>query len=92
MRGILLDENGNIQVQNGTMAIGDNREQVACHSIAAFTGEYKHAPMLGGNAKRMIAGTVDPFWVGSMKRQLKQALIDVDSLRIKDGEIELKIK
>lgn len=92
MRGILVDENGNIQVQNGTMAIGDNREQVACHLITAFTGEYKHAPLMGGNAKRMIAGTADPFWTGSMKQQLKQALIDVDSLRVKDGVIELKIK
>lgn len=92
MRGILLDDNGNLQVQNGSLKIGDNMAQVAEHVIVAFTGEYKHAPLLGGNAKRMISGTPDPFWAGNMKRQLKQALVDVESLRVVEGVIELKIE
>ncbi|MDD4395693.1 MAG: hypothetical protein PHQ33_07395 [Bacteroidales bacterium] len=91
MRGIIVDDNGNLQVQNGTLKIGDNMAQVAQHLITAFTGEYKNAPLLGGNAKRMIAGNVDPFWTGNMKRQLKQALVNVESLRVIDNEIELTI-
>ena len=94
MKGILVDDNGNLMVSGGHLLIGDNREQVTQHLIAAFTGEYKHAPTLGGNARRMIAGTPDPFWAGNVKGQLKQCPIDVERLRVIDGggEVEIKTK
>ena len=92
MKGILVDDNGNLMVSGGHLLIGDNREQVTQHLIGAFTGEYKHAPTLGGNARRMIAGTEDPFWAGNVKSQLKQCHIEVERLRVVDGEIEVEIK
>ena len=92
MKGILVDDNGNLMVSGGHLLIGDNREQVTQHLIAAFTGEYKHAPTLGGNARRMIDGTEDPFWAGNVKSQLKQCHVEVERLRVVDGEIEVKIK
>ena len=64
MKGILVDDNGDLMISGGRLVIGDNRAQVAQHLIGAFAGEYKHAPMLGGNARNMIAGQPDPFWVG----------------------------
>lgn len=92
MKGILIDDDGNLVITGGHVSIGDNRAQCAQHLIGAFTGEYKHAPMLGGNIKRMIAGTPDPFWIGNMKSQLKAALIEVERLEIVNGNIELEIK
>jgi hypothetical protein len=77
MKGILVDDNGNLMVSGGHLLIGDNREQVTQHLIGAFTGEYKHAPTLGGNARRMISGTEDPFWAGNVKSQLKQCHVEV---------------
>lgn len=79
-------------VSGGHVAVGDNREQCARHLITAWTGEYKHAPMLGGNVRRMIAGGHDPFWAGRMKEQLKQCHIDVERLRVTDEDVEIRIK
>ena len=92
MKGILIDDDGNLVIKGEHVTIGDNRAQCAQHLIGAFTGEYKHAPMLGGNAKRMIAGTLDPFWVGNMKSQLKAAFIEVERIEVTDDGIVLEIK
>lgn len=92
MKGILTYDNGDLMVSGGHVTVGDNRTQCAQHLIAAFTGEYKHAPMLGGNARYLIAGDQDPFWAGRMKEQLKQCHIDVERLRMTDGGVELRIK
>ena len=92
MNGILVDDNGDMMITGGTMQIGDVREQCARHLIAAWTGEYKHAPALGGNVRRMIAGGHDPFWTGRIKEQLRQCHIDVERLRVKGDNVELSIK
>ena len=92
MNGILVNDNGDLIVSGGHVAVGDNREQCARHLITAWTGEYKHAPMLGGNVRRMIAGGHDPFWAGRMKEQLKQCHIDVERLRVTDEDVEIRIK
>lgn len=91
MRGILTDDNGNLVVRSGHLAIGDNRTQCAQHLIGAHIGEYKHAPLLGGNARKMVSGVADPFWAGEMKGQLKQCHIDTASLRVTGNGIELEI-
>ena len=92
MNGILTNDNGDLIITGGHVTVGDNREQCARHLIAACTGEYKHAPMLGGNVRRMIAGGRDPFWAGRMKEQLKQCLVEVESLRVKGEDIELGLR
>ena len=92
MNGILVDDNGDMMITGGTVQIGDVREQCARHLIAAWTGEYKHAPALGGNARRMIAGGHDPFWAGRIKEQLRQCHIDVERLRVKGDNVELSIE
>ena len=92
MKGILVDDNGNLIVSSGHVTVGDNREQCARHLITAWTGEYKHAPMLGGNVRRMIAGSQDPFWAGRMKEHLKQCHIDVEQLSVTDEGVEFRVK
>ena len=49
MNGILIDDSGNLIVKKGTLEIGDTKVQDAALLMGAFTGEFKHAPMLGGN-------------------------------------------
>lgn len=92
MKGILVDENGDLMVSGGRLVIGDNRAQAAQHLIGAFAGEYKNAPLLGGNARNMIAGQPDPFWAGSVKSQLKQCLVEAESVKVVEGEIEVELK
>jgi len=78
MKGVLLDENGEVIIENGTMKIGDARAQVVEHVVTAFQGEFKEAPLLGGNAAKMLNGSLDPFWPAEMKRQLKTQHIKAD--------------
>jgi len=78
MRGILLDENGDVMVSNGSVVIGDVDGQIAEHVIAAFQGEFKESPLLGGNALKMLNGVPDPFWAGDIKRQLKSQGISAE--------------
>jgi hypothetical protein len=89
MIGILTDDNGNIVVSNGRLRLGNTDAQVAQHIIVAFTGEYKHAPYIGGNAKLMIAGTINPFWEGNVKSQIKSCKVPVKKLSINTEGIEL---
>lgn len=92
MKGILVDDNGDLVMSGGHIAIGDNRAQCAQHLIGAFTGEYKHAPLLGGNARNMIAGTPDPFWAGSVKSQLRQCLLEAERIEVTNEGIVMELK
>lgn len=91
MKDIILDDNGNI-TQNGVLVIGDARQQTVEHLVEAFTGEFKHAPLLGVNAKRNIAGTPDPFWAGEVKSQLRQCMLDVESVKATSDDITIELK
>lgn len=92
MKDILLDDNGNLVTNGSELVVGDASEQVVQQVVSAFTGEYKNAPMIGGNARGMVAGTPDPFWPGSIKGQLKQCLVEVDKVTVSDDNIEIKLK
>ncbi len=101
MRGLLLDENGDLLVNivrgadrkiTSGLVVGDNTLQCAQLILGAFTGEFKNAPLLGANAKNMINGTPDPFWSGNTKRQLRSALIDVERVIYKKEGINVIIK
>jgi len=91
MRGILVDENGNAVISNGHLTLGDNRMQCVQQLIGAYTGEYKHAPILGGNAGRMLSGIPDPFWAGDVRKQLDKCGIGVKSIRVDGGNIIVEI-
>ena len=92
MKGILVDDNGDLMVRNSSLAIGNCAADITERMIAAWTGEFKEAPLLGGNVKRMIAGKPDPFWEGNIRAQLRAAGIPVSSLRVSGDVIELTIE
>lgn len=92
MKGILIDDDGNLMITGGRVTVGDNCAQVAQHLLWSFTGEYKHAPKLGGNARNMIAGTPDPFWAGSVKSQLRQCLLEAERIEVTAEGIVVELK
>jgi len=92
MKGILLDENGEIMIENGTMKIGEVDTQIVEHVITAFQGEYKDAPLLGGNIRKMLNGATDPFWASEMKRQLKTQHINASIKVVGDGNFVVELK
>jgi hypothetical protein len=92
MKGILLDENGDLMVRDGHLATGEIDAQAAQGIIRAWQGEFKEAPLLGGNIVGMVNGAPSPFWAGNIKSQLKSQLIGVERLDITAEGIELRIK
>ena len=92
MRGILIDDNGGLMVNNKTLMIGDNRMQIAQHIIIAFQGEYKHAPLLGGNARKLICGAADSFWLGRVKAQLKAEGVEANEVVFDNNNINVELK
>ena len=92
MKGILLDENGDIMVRNGSVVIGDVDAQVTEHVLTAFQGEYKEVPLLGGGAAKMLNGKPDPFWTAEMKRQLKTQYVNADIAIMGNGDFVVKLK
>lgn len=92
MKGILIDENRDLMVRNGSLVIGNCVADVAERIIGAWQGEFKEAPLLGGNIKKMTAGKPNPFWEGDMKAQLKFEGIPVSSVRLNEDGVELIIE
>jgi hypothetical protein len=91
MKGILIDETGDIAIKSGTMVIGDCDQDIAERLIKSWKGEFKENPMLGGNIYNMQNGKPDPFWRGDVMSQLRKEHINVKRLEITDSEIELEI-
>ena len=93
MKGILTDETGDLVVRYGGLVIGNVDAQIAEHVIIAFKGEYKEVPMLGGEVRKMLSGTPDPFWRGNIKTQLKSQFVDADiNVNVNDGNVAVTIK
>ena len=92
MKGIQVNESGELMLRAGTLAIGDTDEQRAMHVLNATAGEYKETPTLGCNPTRQIGGQTDPFWAGDVKKQLRRAGVEADSVSIEGDNITVKIK
>jgi hypothetical protein len=91
MKDLIIDEYGNMKIKNGDFAIENCEEQICRHLVNAFTGEYKHAPTLGGNAKNLLNGIPSPFWSGDIKKQLKTQFIEVNELYFQGSELIIDI-
>jgi hypothetical protein len=91
MKGILIEESGDLMVRNGSLMIGDCEMDIAERLIRAWQGEFKEAPLLGGNVDKLLNGAVAPFWRGEMMSQLKSQYINVKRLDINESGIEIEI-
>jgi hypothetical protein len=86
MKGILLDETGDLMVRSGGLVIGEVDSQVAEHVLRAYPGEFKEVPLIGAHVGSMVGGTPDPFWRGRAKEMLKTQHVEVKNINI-NGDI-----
>ena len=80
MRGILLDDTGDLKVSGGTLAVGDTDAQVAELVLEAFPGDYTERPTLGCAVRLMMCGTPDPYFAGRAKSMLESCGVSVKKL------------
>lgn len=91
MTGILIDtKTGDLLVEQATMQIGNTDYQVAEHVLVAQRGEYKELPLMGGEVKQHLGGTVDKMWRSRLRRMLQAAGVQIRRVMVDGGEIELR--
>ena len=91
MKGFILDfETGDICVERGSIAIADVEAQVVQVAITAFRGEFKENPMIGGELKKQLGGSVDVMWPGKMKKMLKACGVVVSKIIVDNNIITIK--
>ncbi|MDR1459150.1 MAG: hypothetical protein LBI60_02940 [Bacteroidales bacterium] len=75
MKGIVLDENCNLLVSEGSLVIGDTRYQRSNILIVSHRGEIKHALSVGFGAskwlKRSVTSDVRQRFVQGIESELK---------------------
>jgi hypothetical protein len=91
MKGILIDDNGDLLIRKRTLVVGDCDMDVSERLIRAWQGEFKEAPLLGGNVDKLQNGTVSPFWRGEMITQLRSQHVDVKHLDVTENGVNLEL-
>jgi hypothetical protein len=90
MKGILLNETGDIAVANGGMVIGDTSQQAVQLLFTGAQGEWKEHPTMGIGIKRIQHGAIDRFLDRTIRVQLEGIGFDVKKLDITEKGIELE--
>lgn len=91
MRGILVNqESGDLDIQNGSIAVGDMSLQAVEQILISSRGEYKENPLIGGEIRKMQHGSVSRFWPNRVKNMCRAMGLEVADLRITpEGKISL---
>lgn len=86
MKGILLDNNGDLLIE-GSLQIGNVKEQTAIFLFEAMRGEFREYPLLGLEAKRLLGASCDPFFITKAKKMLQHCHIEVNKIRMENNQI-----
>lgn len=52
--------------------------------LLAAPGDFKEVPLLGADARSMLAANRDPFWPGNTKKMLRAVGVDVAAINVAD--------
>jgi hypothetical protein len=89
MKGILLDDSGEVVVANGELALGDIDEQTIKLLFASAPGEWKERPTAGIGVQTMQHGATDRFAERTIRVQLEAAGFNLKKLSITAAGIEV---
>ena len=101
MKGILIDTDGDLMVRpyKGTdnkiisgLVIGNVAMDTAERIIRAWQGEFKEAPLLGGNIDKFRSSISDPFLKGHIQEQLVAESINISRVEITKNGVEIELE
>jgi hypothetical protein len=82
MKGILLDENNDLMVRNGTLVIDERTMQDVYIVLRANQGDIKEDPIAGANLLRNLKSKADKSKIqGEIKTALRRIGIEFDSVQ-----------
>jgi len=90
MKGITLDHNGDFMLLNGRIQVSEADGQTIENILRANRGEFKEAPVIGGEVVKMLNGTPNPMWCANVKKQIESVGISVSAVEMNNNEIIVK--
>lgn len=91
MKGILLDEDRDIQVSNGSMVIGDIANQNVELLIISEKGEIREAPLRGVGIRRFVDDEDPAMLLQAIRNELATEKMTIDSIGISsDGKMNIE--
>ena len=83
MQDFLLDDSGDLLIQNGDFVVGNSDNQNAEDIISSFAGEWKEFPFVGVGLIQYLKSQDGQKAVSIIKTQLQADGFDVKSVQVK---------
>jgi hypothetical protein len=94
MKGILLDENGDLMIHNGSMVVGDSTLQNQYLILIAQKGEFKEYPTLGVGISDMLGDDDALEWKKRIREEFVKDGLDINSMNLdlQSGKLDIDAK
>lgn len=90
MKDILLDDNGDLDFQNGDLVIGYSDNQHQEHILIANKGEYREFPELGVGINRILSDDEPTSFLIEAKKNLEYDGMKIKNIKINEnGNIDI---
>lgn len=89
MIGIILETQS--PSQDWRLALGEAELQTADNVVRAMRGEFKEAPLVGGEVRRMMGGRPSIAWCVDVEKMLQSVGIDSASVSMDDKQITVNV-
>lgn len=89
MKGLLLDENRDIQVKNGEAVIGDIANQNLEILVLSEKGEIREAPLRGVGIRRYVEDEDVATLLQAIRNEVAEEGMTLDKLGVEDGKLEI---
>lgn len=77
-------ETADLLVHQRAAVVAEASGFVAETVLLAAPGDFKEVPLLGADARSMLAANRDPFWPGKTKKMLRAVGVDVAAITVAD--------
>lgn len=90
MKGIVLDEDRDLRIENGEVAIGEIDSQNLEMLIIAEKGEIREAPLRGVGIRRYVDDEDPATLLQAIRNEVAEEGMTLDAIEIKDGKLNIE--
>lgn len=89
MKGIVLDEDRDLLIENGEVAIGEIDSQNLEMLIIAEKGEIREAPLRGVGIRRYVDDEDPATLLQAIRNEVAEESMTLDTIEIKNGKLNI---
>lgn len=90
MIGIILTDTGDFAISNNSIIVEEADGQTIENILKANRGEFKCAPLIGGEVVKLHNGLVSGLWCANVKKQIESVGVSIRSITMNSNEIIVK--